>query len=106
MLAKHDPAAVRRRRERGKRRLRTHLHLTLAGLTAQLLDAVGIHRRTHASGAEVAAARAERMRAVHADVAGVELQRVTALYPVPLERFEVELRHDRVAVVRIEDVDV
>ena len=44
---------------------------------------------------EVAAARAERMRALDADVAGVEREGVAALHAVPLERLEVELGHDR-----------
>ena len=41
-----------------------------------------------------------------ADIAGVEREGVAALHAVPLERFQVELGHDGVAVVRVEDVDV
>src|SRR5262245_34961632 len=106
MLADHYPPAVRRRGERGERGLGAHGYLPGAGGAAKLLDAVGVHRAPRAAVAQVAAARAEGVRTLHADVAGVELEGVAALHPVPLERFQVELRHDRIAVVRVEDIDV
>src|SRR6476661_9403313 len=106
MLPKHDPPAARRCGERRERRFRAHLDLTFAGGSAQLLDAVGVHRTPHAAIPEIAAARTERVRTFDADIAGVELQCVAALDAVPLERLEVELRHDRVAIVRVEDIDV
>src|SRR5207248_4984844 len=70
------------------------------------LDAVGVHGRTAAPGPQIAAARAERVRSLDADIARVEREGIAAFDAVPLERLQEELRHDRIAFVRIEDIDV
>ena len=59
-----------------------------------------------APGAEIAAARTERVRSLDPDIAGVEREGVAAFDAVPLEALQEELRHDRIAVVGIEDIDV
>src|SRR5437870_5297916 len=106
MLAEHDPAAARRCGERRECRLGPYRHLTLAGGAAELLDAIGVHGGARSPVAQVAAARAERMRTLDTDVSAVKREGVAAFHAVPLERLQVELGHDCVAVVRIEDVDV
>src|SRR5688572_17445674 len=103
VLAEHHPATAWRRGERSECRVGAHRYLARARRAAELFDAIGVHGAAHAAVAEVAAARAERMRPLHADVAGVELHGFAPLHSVPLERFQVELRHDGVAVVRVED---
>ena len=76
------------------------------GRAAELLYAVGVHGGTEASGPQIAAARAERVRSLDPDIAGVEREGVAALDAVPLEALQKELRHRRIAVVRIEYIDV
>src|SRR6516162_9407921 len=85
---------------------RPNLDLPCAGGAAELLDAVGVHGRTGAPVPQIAAARAERVRSLDPDIAGVERKGIAAFDAVPLEGLQVELRHDRVAVVRIEDINV
>jgi hypothetical protein len=63
-----------------------NLDLPGAGRAAELLYAVGVHGRTGAPGPEIAAARAERMRSLDPDFAGVEREGITAFDAVPLER--------------------
>src|SRR4029079_19455013 len=106
LLPEHDPAAAGGGSEGGQRRLGADPDLAGAGGAAQLLNAVGVHCRAAAPGAQIAARRAERVRALDPDVAGVESEVVAALDAVPLEALQKELRHDRIAVVGIEDVDV
>src|SRR5262249_52955958 len=106
VFAKHDPAAVAWRSERRERRLRPHPDLPCAGRAAELLDAVGVHGRAGAPVPQIAAARAERVRSLDPDIAGVEREGIAALDAVPLEALQKELRHRRIAVVRIEDVNV
>src|SRR4051812_16592185 len=106
MFAEHDPAAAGRGGERRQRGLGAYGHLPGARCAAKLLDAVGVHGAARAAVPQVPAAGAERMRALHADVAGVEREGVATLHAVPPERLQVELGHDRVAVIRIEDIDV
>ena len=48
--------------------------------------------RARAPVAQIAAAGAEGMRSLDADIAGVEREGVAALHAVPLERLQVELR--------------
>src|SRR5207302_3674005 len=90
-------------RQRG---LGPYLDLTCAGRAAELLDAVGVHGRTGAPIPQIAAARAERVRSLDADIAGVEREGIAAFDAVPLEGLQEELRHDRIAFVRIEYVNV
>src|SRR4029079_3874359 len=77
-----------------------------AGGAAELLDAVGVHGGTEAPGPQIAAARTERVRSLDPYIAGVERQGIAAFDAVPLEALQKELRHDRIAVVGIEDIDV
>jgi hypothetical protein len=56
-----------------------------AGCAAELLDAVGVHGRTAAPGPQIAAARAERVRSLDPDIAGVERKGIAAFDAVPLE---------------------
>jgi hypothetical protein len=46
------------------------------------------------------------MRSLDPDIARVERKGIAAFDAVPLEGLQVELRHDCIAVVRIEDIDV
>src|SRR5215212_10293078 len=85
MLAEHDPAAARRRGERRKRGLGADGHLPLAGRAAQLFDAVGVHGAAYAARSQVAAAGAEGMRPLDADIVCIEREGVSALHPVPLK---------------------
>src|SRR6266700_141394 len=101
-FAEHDPAAAAWRGEGGQRSLCPNPDLAGAGGAAELLYAVGVHGRTAAPGAQIAAARTERVRALDADIAGVEREGVAAFDAVPLEGLQEELRHDRIAFVRIE----
>ena len=52
------------------------------------------------------AARAERVRSLDPDIARAQREGIAAFDAVPLEGLQEELRHDRIAVVRIEDIDV
>src|ERR1043166_1466495 len=106
VFAEDDPAAVARRGECRERRLCPNPDLPCAGRAAQLLYAVGVHGRAGAPVPQIAAARAERMRSLDPDIAGVEGERIAAFDAVPLEGFQEELRHRCIAVVRIEYVDV
>ena len=56
-----------------------------AGRAAELLYAVGVHGRTGAPVAQIAAARAERVRSLDPDIARVEREGVAAFDAVPLE---------------------
>jgi len=56
-----------------------------ASRAAELLDAVGVHGRTGAPVPQIAAARAERVRSLDPDIAGVEREGVAAFDTVPLE---------------------
>src|SRR5256885_10571230 len=82
------------------------LDLGGAGRAAELLYAVGLHGRTEAPGPQIAAARAEGVRSLDADIARVELEGIAAFDAVPLEGLQEELRHRCIAVVRIEYIDV
>src|SRR5262249_11114310 len=106
VLAEHDPAAVAGRGECRERSLRANPDLSCAGRAAQLLDAVGVHGRPGAPVPQIAAARAERVRPLDPDIAGVEREGVAAFDAVPLEGLQEELRHGCIAVVGIEYVDV
>src|SRR5690348_16425488 len=106
LFAEHDPAAAARRSERRERRLGPNRDLAGAGRAAELLDAVGVHSGTAAPSPQIAAARAERVRPLDPDIAGVEREGVAAFDAVPLEALQEKLRHDRIAVVRIENIDV
>src|SRR5580700_7187346 len=105
-FAEHDPAATAWRGECRQRRLCPNLDLPGAGRAAELLYAVGVHGRTAAPGPQIAAARAERVRSLDPDIAGVEREGVAAFDAVPLEALQKELRHRCIAVVRIEYIDV
>ena len=59
-----------------------------------------------APGPQIAAARAERVRSLDPDIAGVEREGIAAFDAVPLEGLQEELRHGRIAVVRIEYINV
>src|SRR5579862_1150560 len=106
LFPEHDPAAAAGGGEGGQRGLGADLDLAGAGGAAELLDRVGVHGGAAAPGAEVAARRTERVRALDPDVALVELEGVAALDAVPLEGLEEKLRHRGIAVVRIEYIDV
>src|SRR5437764_8318753 len=106
VFAEHDPAAAAGRGECRQRGLGPNLDLAGAGGAAELLYAVGVHGGAAAPGAQIAAARAERVRSLDADVAGVEREGIAAFDAVPLEGFQEELRHRCIAVVRIEYINV
>src|SRR6516162_9950791 len=106
MFAEHDPAATAWSGECRQRSLCPNPDLACAGRAAELLYAVGVHGRTAAPGPQIAAARAERVRSLDPDVAGVEREGIAALDAVPLEALQEELRHRGIAVVRIQYVDV
>src|SRR6516162_7429319 len=106
MFAEHDPAATARRGECRQRSLCPNPDLACASRAAELLYAVGVHGRTAAPGPQIAAARAERVRSLDPDVAGIEREGVAAVDAVPLEALQKELRHRGIAVVRIEYIDV
>jgi hypothetical protein len=114
-FAEHDPAATAWRREGRQRSLCPNPDLPWAGGAAELLDAVGVHGRTAAPGPQIAAARAERVRSLDPDVAGIEREGVAAFDAVPLEALAPTLPSPAsggglgrgcIAVVRIEYVDV
>src|SRR5260221_13895651 len=105
-FAEHDPAAIAWSGECRQRRLCPNPDLPGAGRAAELLYAVGVHGRTGAPVPQIAAARAERVRSLDPDIAGVEREGIAAFDAVPLERLQEELRHRGIAVVRIEDIDV
>ena len=46
------------------------------------------------------------MRAPDAHIARMEGVRLPPLHAVPLERLEPELGHDRIAIIRVKDVDI
>src|ERR1700730_16780380 len=106
VFAEHDPAAAAWRGEGGQRGLCANLDLARAGRAAELLDAVGVHGGAEAPGSQIAAARAERVRSLDPDIAGVEREGIAAFDAVPLEGLQEELRHGGIAVVRIEYIDV
>src|SRR5688572_1746807 len=106
MLAEHDPAAAGGRGKRRQRGLGAHRHLTFAGSASELFDTVGVHGAACAPVTQIAATGAERMRSFDADIAGIKREGVATLHAVPLESLQVKLRHDRVAVIRVEDIDV
>ena len=91
-LPNHDPAAAAWRGEGRQRGLRSNPDLTGAGGAAELLDAVGVHGGTEASGPQITAARRERVRSLDPDIARVKCEGVAALDAVPLEALEEELR--------------
>src|ERR1700728_3418792 len=104
LFAEHDPAAAAGRGEGRERGLGANRDLAGAGGAAELLDAVGVHGGAEAAGPQIAAARAERVRSLDPDVAGIERKGVAAFDAVPLEGLEEELRHRGIAVVGIEYV--
>src|SRR5882672_68732 len=106
MLPEHDPAAAAWRGEGRQRSLCANRDLAGAGGAAELLDAVGVHGCAAAPGPQIAAARAERVRSLDPDIAGVEREGIAAFDAVPLEGLQEELRHRCIAVVRIEDINV
>src|SRR5438309_10231511 len=73
-FAEHDPAAAAWRGECRQRGLCPNLDLAAAGGAAELLDAVGVHGRAGAPVPQIAAARAEGVRSLDPDIAGVELE--------------------------------
>src|SRR5208282_2692280 len=81
-------------------------NLPCASRAAELLYAVGVHGRAGAPVPQIAAARAERVRALDPDIAGVERKGIAAFDAVPLEGLQEELRHRCIAVVRIEYINV
>src|SRR5262249_33047115 len=103
---KHNPPPTAWRRECSQCSLCPDRHLSRAGRAAELLDAVGIHRRPRAPVPKIAAARAQRVRSLDPDITCVERKGVAAFDAVPLEGFQEELRNRRVAVVRIEYIDI
>src|SRR6516162_8289561 len=80
--------------------------LPCASRAAELLYAVGVHGRTGAPVPQIAAARAERVRSLDPDIAGVEREGIAAFDAVPLEGLQEELRHRCIAIVGIEYIDV
>ena len=105
-FAEHDPAAAAWRGECRQCRLCPNPDLPCASRAAELLYAVGVHGRTGAPVPQIAAARRERVRPLDPDIAGVERKGIAAFNAVPLEGLQEELRHRRIAVVRIEYIDV
>src|SRR5436190_8760193 len=105
-FAEHDPAATAWRGECRQRGLCPNPDPPCAGRAAELLDAVGVHGCAGAPVPQIAAARAERVRSLDPDIAGVKREGIAALDAVPLDRLEEELRHRRIAVVRIEYIGV
>ena len=81
----HDPAATAWRGECRQRSLGLNPDLPCAGRAAELLYAVGVHRRTGAPVPQIAAARAERVRPFDPDIARVECEGIAAFDAVPLE---------------------
>src|ERR1700757_4199317 len=71
--------------------------LPCASRAAELLYAVGVHGRTGAPVPQIAAARAERVRSLDPDIAGVEREGIAAFDAVPLEALEEETRHRGIA---------
>src|SRR3954453_3545029 len=106
LLPEHNPSPISRCRKRPQRRLRPSPDLPSASGPAKLLDAVGVHRRPRAPVPQIAAARAERVWSLHADIARIEREGIAAFDAVPLERLQEELRHDRIALIGIEDINV
>src|SRR5271154_719152 len=105
-FAEHDPAAAAWRGECRQRGLCPNPDLPCASRAPELLYAVGVHGRTGAPVPQNAAARAERVRSLDPDIAGVEREGIAAFDAVPLEALQKELRHRCIAVVRIEYINV
>src|SRR5207237_8356956 len=105
-FAEHDPAAIAWGGECRQRSLCPNPDLPAASRAAELLYAVCVHGRTGAAVPQIAAARAERVRSLDRDIAGVEREGIAALDAVPLEGLQEDLRHRCIAVVRIEYIDV
>src|SRR5262249_53508932 len=59
-----------------------------------------------ASVPQVAAAGAEGMRTLNADIARVKCEGVAAFHAMPLKSFQEELGHGGVAIIGVKDVDV
>src|SRR5256885_2046764 len=106
VFAEHDPSTTAWCGECPQRGLCPNPDLPCASRAAELFDAVGVHRRTGAPVPQIAAARAERVRSLDPDIAGVEREGIAAFDAVPLEGLQEELRHGCIAVVRIEYIDV
>jgi hypothetical protein len=68
-----------------QRRLCPNPDLACGGRAGEPLDAAGVHGFTAAPGPQIAAARAERVRSLDPDIAGVEREGVAAFDAVPLE---------------------
>ena len=73
--------------------------------SCSMLSVYGVHGRTDAPVPQIAAARAERVRSLDPDIAGVEREGIAAFDAVPLEGLQEELRHGCIAVVRIEHIN-
>jgi hypothetical protein len=93
VFAEHDPAAIAWSGGWRQRSLCPNPDLPCASRAADLLYAVGVHGRTGAPVPQIAAARAERMRSLDLDVAGVEREGIAAFDAVPLEGLQEEPRH-------------
>src|ERR1700751_3260996 len=106
LFAEHDPAAAAGGCECRQRSLCPNPALPCASRAAELLYAVGVHGRAAAPGSQIAAARAERVRSLDPDIAGVERKGIAAFDAVPLEALPEELRHRCIAVVGIEYINV
>src|SRR5438477_1382929 len=106
LFTEHNPAAAAWSGEGRQRSLCPNPDLPCAGRAAELLYAVGVHGRAGAPVPQIAAARAERVRSLDPDIAGVEREGVAPFDAVPLEGLQEELRHRCIAVVRIEYIDV
>src|SRR5215472_14740737 len=106
MFAEHDPAAIAWRGECRQRRFGVNPDLPRASRAAELLYAVGVHGRAGAPVPQIAAARRERVRSLDPDIASVEREGIAAFDAVPLEGLQEELRHDCIAVIRIEYINV
>src|SRR5258708_6308378 len=101
-FAEHNPPPTAWRGKRPQRRLRPNPDLPSASRAAKLLYAVGVHGRTGAPVPQIAAARAQRVRSLDPDIPRVEPEGIAPFDAVPLKGLQEELRHGRIAVVRIE----
>jgi hypothetical protein len=90
--ADNDPAAIAWSGEYRQRSLCPNLDLPCASRAVELLYAVGVHGRTSAPVAQIAAARAERVRSLDPDIARVKREGIAAFDTVPLEGLQEELR--------------
>src|SRR5712691_5041823 len=106
MLPEHDPAAAAGGGERRERGLGSDLDLPRASGAPELFDAIGVHGGAGAPVPQIATAGAEGMRTLDANIARVKREGISALHAVPLESFQVELGHDSISVIGVEDVDV